>query len=329
MGAAVFTVAIFLGLLLFLQKALLNYFSPGARRWRYKGTVHGVFSSLSKSAKSGSLPKIKRRPYERTATNPFFSLLTQDWGRLLVDSKGLSGERVINRLITQALDPETYHLIPDVMLPRPGGTTQIDHVVVSRYGIFVLETKNFDGWIFGGEQDAKWTQVLYKRKTRFQNPLRQNYLHTKTLSDLTGIPHKYFKSVVLFVGDSEFKTPMPENVVQGAHHFVDHVKSHQTPVIKDEQVPQIVSVIGEWAGTVTEDEKRRHVNNLRRNKGPVTASAGAPTCPRCGKPMVLRTNRKDGSQFWGCPGYPGCQGTRRTEDGRQRSEIRGRRSGDR
>lgn len=184
---------------------------------------------------------------------------------LLPKLKGRVGEASINFLAKRFLDRDVYHLIPDVTLPSGDGTTQIDHVIVSRYGIFVIETKMYKGWIYGGEKDAQWTQVIYKRKERFQNPLRQNYKHTKTLSDLTGIPHDYFKSIVVFVGDSTFKTHMPSNVLP-IGRFVQHIKSHQNEIIKDEQVPQVAEVIREWADTVTADEKRHHVRNLRARK---------------------------------------------------------------
>ena len=229
---------------------------------------------------------------------------------LLPQLKGRLGEASINFWAKRLLDQSVYHLIPNVTLPTPDGTTQIDHVIVSRYGIFVIETKTYKGWIYGGERDAKWTQVIYKRKERFQNPLRQNYKHTKTLSDLTGIPHDYFKSLVVFVGDSTFKTEMPGSVVH-VRDFVRHIKDHQTPIIKDEQVPEITAVIQEWAGTVSDEQRRQHVKNLRHNHRPVTLNTGSPACPRCGQTMVLRTSRRDGSQFWGCPGYPQCRGTRK------------------
>lgn len=284
MGDIILIMAVVLVPLLLLEKVMSYFLSLGARRRRYRKARGKVFSHLPKQA----------------------------WGLLRFESKGRRGERLINELIAENLDPEVYHLIPDVTLPRPGGTTQIDHVVVSKYGIFVLETKYRTGWIFGREQDAKWTQTLYKQKNRFQNPLRQNYLHTKTLSDLTGIPHSYFKSVVLFVGDCEFKTSMPPNVVQRRSDFINHVKAQQTPIIKDTQVPEIVSVIQEWAGTVSEEQKSLHVENLHSNKGSALAEGDAPICPRCGFSMRLRTNSKDGSKFWGCPRYPDCRGTRST-----------------
>ncbi len=152
--------------------------------------------------------------------------------------------------------------------------------------------------------------MIFRRKERFQNPLRQNYKHTKTLADLTGIPGEYFKSLVVFAGDCTFKTTMPENVVY-VRDFVRYIKGFQGAIIKDEQVPEIVSVIGEWAGTVTDKQKTGHVAHVRQNKAAVSAGSPAPACPWCGVTMVLRTSRKDGSQFWGCPGYPNCRGTRR------------------
>lgn len=229
---------------------------------------------------------------------------------LLPKLKGKLGEASINFWIKKLLN-QNYQLIPNVTLPTPDeGTTQIDHIIVSEYGIFVIETKTYKGWIFGGERDAEWTQVIYKNKSRFQNPLRQNYRHVKTLSGLTGIPINYFKSVVVFVGECKFKTTMPANVVH-VRDFIKHIKSYQQTIIKDEQIDEITATIQEWAATVSDEKKAAHVKNLRKNRKPVPAdSYKKPFCPRCGQEMILRKNQKQGSQFWGCPGYPKCRGTR-------------------
>lgn len=226
--------------------------------------------------------------------------------------KGWFGETMVNLMLTKRLDQSTYKIIPNVMLPIDDATTQIDHVVVSRFGIFVIETKNYKGWIFGSEHDAQWTQQLFKKKSRFQNPLRQNYMHTATLADLTGMPHGYFKSVIVFSGEATFKTEMPVNVIH-AGRLIDYIRSQNSVIIKDEQVPEIVSAISEWAGTVSKDLKSQHVENLRKSKGPVSADADSPSCPKCGSMMVLRTRRKDAGQFWGCRSYPQCKGIRSSE----------------
>lgn len=100
------------------------------------------------------------------------------------------------------------------VMAADGSTTQIDHVIVSRYGIFMIEARNMKGWIFGSEKAAQWTQSLPGgRKFRFQNPLRQNCRHTRILSEFLGIDHGLFHSIVMFWGECTFKTEMPENVL--------------------------------------------------------------------------------------------------------------------
>lgn len=63
--------------------------------------------------------------------------------------KGWVGESLVNLSARLFLDKNTYHLIRNVTLPTEDGTTQIDHIIVSPYGVFVVETKNMKGWIFG------------------------------------------------------------------------------------------------------------------------------------------------------------------------------------
>ena len=128
--------------------------------------------------------------------------------------KGWLGERAVSRGLS-SLQPETYHAFHDLYLPRPDGqgTTQIDHVVVSPFGIFVIETKNFRGWIFGSEKQPQWTQRIHRQKNRFQNPIHQNELHVRALAGVLGLPRDAFLPVVFFIGDVVIKTPVPPNVI--------------------------------------------------------------------------------------------------------------------
>ncbi|QYY37413.1 nuclease-related domain-containing protein [Ruficoccus sp. ZRK36] len=106
--------------------------------------------------------------------------------------KGWLGEKMTSLGIWATLDKQCYPRFHDVIAPSTNGTTQIDHVIVSRVGIFVIETKNYSGWIFGGEKQAKWTQSLYGKKSSFQNPLHQNYRHIKCLSASMGVAGRPF-----------------------------------------------------------------------------------------------------------------------------------------
>ena len=138
--------------------------------------------------------------------------------------KGWFGEFIVNDAITASLDKNEYHLLKNVTLPTEDGTTQIDHIIVSKFGIFVVETKNMKGWIFGGQQQKTWVQQIYKHKCKFQNPLHQNYKHTKTLENTLNIDGDKIFSVIVFLGRNMFKTPMPENVTD-SRGYINYIKS--------------------------------------------------------------------------------------------------------
>ncbi|MGQ9661890.1 MAG: nuclease-related domain-containing protein [Kiritimatiellia bacterium] len=91
--------------------------------------------------------------------------LTSRVRSFLPELKGWFGEKSVTSLLRQSLDPTVYHLISNVMIPTQEGTTQIDHIIVSRYGVFVLEVKNYTGWIYGNEKDRPWTKVIYIRES--------------------------------------------------------------------------------------------------------------------------------------------------------------------
>src|SRR5690554_3054814 len=149
--------------------------------------------------------------------------------------KGRMGEFLVNLAAKIHLDKNKYRLIKDVTLPSGDGTTQIDHIIVSIYGIFVVETKFYRGWIFGSEKQKTWTQSIYRNKYSFQNPLHQNYKHVQTLKELLELEDYQIHSVVVFIGDSQFKSAMPENVVFGTN-YIRFIQSKIVPVLSQEQV---------------------------------------------------------------------------------------------
>ena len=163
---------------------------------------------------------------------------------LMSSFKGVLGETVINVAMWLKLEKHLYHRLNNITLPLAnGGSTQIDHVIVSKYGIFVIETKNYKGWIFGNEAQRQWTQVIMGRKYKFQNPLRQNYLHIKTLSDLLDLEMNYFHSMIAFIGECELKTrdELPEHVLTSG--MVSYIKRKQDEILSEEEVHSIVAQI--------------------------------------------------------------------------------------
>lgn len=222
--------------------------------------------------------------------------------------KGLVGEWLVMLVARFRLDKETYHRFHNVTLPTVDGTTQIDHVLVSKYGIFVVETKNMKGWIFGSERDSQWTQSIYKHKSKFQNPLRQNLKHTKALEAALDVPADKVHSIITFVGDATLKTEMPANVTRGAG-FIDYVKRFQQRVFTDAEVAGLVARLQTGRLKPGLATHVVHVQNLRA-RDDVDA---AQVCPTCGSALVVRTvSRGDraGQRFWGCSTYPKCRYTR-------------------
>lgn len=177
--------------------------------------------------------------------------------------KGQTGEEEVRRIIERHLDPLIYREFLDVTVLVGERTTQIDHIYVSPFGIFVIETKNMSGWIFGNAYHPQWTQVIYRSKARFQNPLRQNYGHIKALESLLGLPLTTFKSVVVFAGNCTFKTEMPPEV-RTCSDLIDYITSFHSRILTDVQIAEICDKIQILRLEPSLRTHRDHVNSLRR-----------------------------------------------------------------
>ena len=220
--------------------------------------------------------------------------------------KGVFGEWQVNLLISCFLDKKSYHLIKNVTLPTTDGSTQIDHIVVSQFGIFVIETKNMKGWIFGREHQKQWTQKIFRNSFKFQNPLHQNYKHTQTLADCLDVDSSAIHSVIIFIGESEFKTEMPANVTF-ARQGIRHIKSFIEPVFNGDEVIDIIDEIEKGRLTPSFRTNRQHVAHV---KNIIEAKYNERNCARCGQEMVLRITKKGqnaGNEFWGCSAFPKCR----------------------
>ena len=211
--------------------------------------------------------------------------------------KGHVGELLVRLFAHWQLDKQIYRRLHNVTLNTPDGTTQIDHVFLSPYGIFVLETKNMSGWIFGSEKQAQWTQQIFKRRFKFQNPLRQNYKHLKALEATLGINPEHLYSVITFVGGSTFKTGVPANVTQGIG-FIRYIKSFQQPVFSEDEVSVMLHALQTGRRAPTFATHREHMQNLKRRNDPTAERQ----CLKCGSALLIRTVKsgaKAGQQFWG------------------------------
>ena len=154
--------------------------------------------------------------------------------------KGLAGEflnRIGHRFL---LSRKLYHSFHNIVIPSRNGTTEIDHLLVSKFGIFVVETKYWSGWIFGTEREKTWTRVHFRDKRQIPNPLHQNYGHVMALSELLGVPTDRFRPLVAIRG-ATFKTPEPHGVVVGG--YASHIRKVRDVAIDDSEIDRLVEVL--------------------------------------------------------------------------------------
>lgn len=218
--------------------------------------------------------------------------------------KGWFGEIKTTFWMWVSLDSQTYNRFHNAIIPSPNGTTQIDHILVSRYGIFIVETKNKAGWIFGAENQPNWTQVIYDKKYSFQNPLRQTYRQKKILAQFLQIEETHIQTVIYFAGDSKFKTEMPSNVINSG--IGSYIKKFSTQVLSQDEVYQIAVKLGQHTNE-SQISTSDHVRSLRERHNSTTV------CPKCGGLLKIREakkGQKTGSKFLGCENYPRCRFTR-------------------
>lgn len=181
--------------------------------------------------------------------------------------KGYVGELVVRAVLAVSLPKALYRVLHDVTLLRGDGTTtQIDHVVVSRFGLFVIETKNMSGWIFGRENDANWAQVKFRYKGSFQNPIRQNWLHLSALSELLAVPLEHQHSLVVFLGSADFKRGKPEGVY-GVWQFAGAIHQCREEVFSPIEAARIWETLQEARLPAGRATSRRHLASLRERNG--------------------------------------------------------------
>lgn len=218
--------------------------------------------------------------------------------------RGWLGEKKTTFNMWLSLNTNVYQRFHDVIITANNGTTQIDHILVSTYGVFIVETKNIKGWIFGSEEQAKWMQSLYRKKYSFQNPLRQTFRQKKILSEFLDLDEFVIHTIIYFVGDCEFKTNMPPNVIKSG--LGSHIKKYREHLLSSEEIKRISNQLEKHMSVSTITTKD-HIKSLRERHGSTTV------CPRCGSNLVERTARngpKSGSQFLGCENYPRCRFTK-------------------
>ena len=154
-------------------------------------------------------------------------------------------------------------LLNNVTLPTGNDSTQIDHLLITEGGIFVIETKHYKGWIFGQRGDSHWTQVIYRHKSRFQNPLRQNHAHTKAVQALFTLPAEAFIPIVVFTGQAELKGQFGSDVLK-LPHLLSYLSASWPVRFDERKMAYIVGRIEMKRLRRSLETDEYHLNSVRR-----------------------------------------------------------------
>jgi len=234
--------------------------------------------------------------------------------------KGKRGEMRVSAILSQLSDE--YTILNDLVFRTEKGTTQIDHLVVSKYGIFTIETKNYRGEIYGDDNRKEWTQLIvtevtyakkwwktytYVTKNRFYNPVKQSVGHAFRIKELLSVfPHVKIVPIVVFTGDAILSYVESKNHVVYEENLLDVIDRYKTTYLTDNDVQAVLAILtGNNIRETVSD--RQHVKNLRTAAREVNATINSGICPKCGGHLIGR-NGKYGT-FYGCSNYPKCRFT--------------------
>ena len=177
------------------------------------------------------------------------------------------GEAFVRREIQANFSGLDFHLLNHITLKLKDGSTQIDHILISRFGVFVIETKDYTGWIFANAKHSTWTQVLYGGKFKFQNPIYQNMRHVQAVQALLDfLPHHAVKSVVVFAGTAEFKTEVPAGVFS-VSGLIEHLKTQTEEIMSLNRIQFCVGRLETARLSITDQTDLEHVESLQRRHG--------------------------------------------------------------
>jgi hypothetical protein len=217
--------------------------------------------------------------------------------------KGIIGETTIAFQLAR-LPKSKYKVINNLVLQNRDRTSQIDHLIVSDYGLFVIETKNLKGWIFGFENSEYWTQVIYKRKELFYNPIRQNRGHIMALRHtLDSFPQITINPIVVFTGSATLKVESISEVVY-IEQLLNTIRTYTDIILSEATKTAIFDAL--CAANISRTFNRKaHIRSIERRLNERESLIERDICPYCKGNLVLRNGGF--GRFKGCSNFPKCK----------------------
>lgn len=251
------------------------------------------FSGSAVDEREGSISKVFASRYENQA-----------------EKIGEYGERRVSSFM-EDLPKNDYWVFNDLLIRTGNYTTQIDHIIISRYGVFVIETKNVHGKVYGNEKSEFWKQYLpdegYKRygsaqEHQLRNPIWQNEGHIKSLRRLVFDNDIPIYGIVVFPNETQVNVTSEQPVLKMID-IVPYIKGYRDTILSSAQMASYRKRLLEVITRTTSDRKI-HLDNVVRNQERRNVAVANGKCPRCGGSLVPREGKY--GRFYGCSNYPKC-----------------------
>lgn len=211
--------------------------------------------------------------------------------------RGKRGENRVRRIIGKTQEGLRY-VFNDYKIVDEGMSCQIDHILINQNGVFVIETKNYSGNIYGTDEQREWTQVLSygKVKNKIYNPVKQNNTHVYRIRKI--LPKEFpLVSIVVFVQNNT--QHINSKVAIPLYSLYDYIGKNRGITLSPEKIEEAAKLLQE--AQATEITKKEHIENIHLMRDKIAQNI----CPRCGGKLVLRRGKY--GQFYGCENYPNCK----------------------
>jgi hypothetical protein len=182
------------------------------------------------------------------------------WGEDLIEEELLYINEKIN---------EKGKILRNVYLPKYNGeTSEVDVAYITQKGIFVFESKNYSGWIFGNERNEYWTVTLPNEKNQFYNPVMQNSTHLKWMKEFVGEDIPLF-SIIVFSERCELKkvTIYSDDVKvikrDKIYDTVRNIWNESPDMVSGEKIEELYARLKERT-EVDKTTKTAHVENIKK-----------------------------------------------------------------
>lgn len=230
-----------------------------------------------------------------------FLLITIAWLKT-PEGIGKLGEWKVKLALGRNIENEKYVINNLILTGKNGRTSQIDHVLINSNGIFVIETKNYAGRIYGQANQIEWTQVLAggNVSNKMYNPIKQNATHVHKVKELLKEDFPIYSIIVFVRGNTEY---INANCVYDIREMKEYISISSDRQLTAEQINRAYEILrqAKEKNNVSDEE---HIQNIEKLQEDISNHL----CPRCGAKLIER-NGKYGL-FLGCSNFPNCKYTK-------------------